>query len=265
MHVCRGYDNNNRCDGGRGSGGRGNYRDDNRGYDNRSSRDGGRGYGNSSRDAPSSRAPPVAPGMGAGGISPARGAGGGQVLSEEKLKIRANNMRQEFMQSKDKKELEMSIEEVLSSPNASKIIVATNVDYAADCKADELKTVIEMLDHLYRSGKVTKSDIESAMADLVEFIDSFACDNPRIYDYVGDMFCSFANMQALTVAWLADCTSKIMDESCKPKVIDGAMKSIQKEYGTEAVKSCFGDASERQALERLLGKAKLTELEAQFV
>ena len=264
MHVCRGYDNNNRRDGGRGSGGRGNYRDDNRGYDNRSSRDGGRGYGNSSRDAPSSRAPPVAPGMGAGGISPARGAGGGQVLSEEKLKIRANNMRQEFMQSKDKKELEMSIEEVLSSPNASKIIVATNVDYAADCKASELKSIIEMFEHLYRSGKITKSDIESAMADLVEFIDSFACDNPRIYDYVGDMFCSFANMQALTVAWLADCTSKVMDESCKPKVIDGAMKSIQKEYGTKAVKSCFGN-SERQALERLLGKAKLTELEAQFV
>ena len=208
-----------------------------------------------------------APSMGAGGFLPTRGAGrgSGQVLSEEKLKIWANNMRQKFMQSKDKNELIMSIEEVLPSPNASKIIVATNVDYAADCKASELKSIIEMFEHLYRSGMVTKSDIEFAMADLVEFIDSFACDNPRIYDYVGDMFCSFANMQALTVVWLADCTSKVMDDSCKPKVIDGAMKSIQKEYGTEALKSCFGNASERQALERLLGKAKLTELEAQFV
>lgn len=208
-----------------------------------------------------------APSMGAGGFLPTRGAGrgSGQVLSEEKLKIWANNMRQKFMQSKDKNELIMSIEEVLPSPNASKIIVATNVDYAADCKASELKSIIEMFEHLYRSGMVTKSDIEFAMADLVEFIDSFACDNPRIYDYVGDMFCSFANMQALTVAWLADCTSKVMDDSSKPKVIDGAMKSIQKEYGTEALKSCFGNASERQALERLLGKAKLTELEAQFV
>ena len=112
-----------------------------------------------------------APSMGAGGFLPTRGAGrgSGQVLSEEKLKIWANNMRQKFMQSKDKNELIMSIEEVLPSPNASKIIVATNVDYAADCKASELKSIIEMFEHLYRSGMVTKSDIEFAMADLVEF------------------------------------------------------------------------------------------------
>ena len=99
----------------------------------------------------------------------------------------------------------MSIDEVSHSPNASKIIVQTNIDYAADCKASELKAVIEMIVVLYESGKVSKSDIETAMADLVEFIDSFACDNPRIYDYVGDMFCAFANKNVLTVAWLADC------------------------------------------------------------
>ena len=246
--------------GGRGSSsydrapsGRGGYRDhdNNRGYDNRS---GGRGHDNRG-----SRAPPVA-----GGILPPRGPSA-PVFTEEKLKIRANSMRQEWMESRDKKELEISIDETSASPNASKIIVQTNIDYAADCKEAELKAIIEMIEHLFRAGKVSKSDIVSAMADLVEFIDSFACDNPQIYSYVGEMFCTFANMQALTVAWLADCTSKVMEENCKPKVIEGAMMAIQKAYGPAAVRSCFGDKDERAALERLLGSAKLKELEAQFV
>lgn len=158
----------------------------------------------------------------------------------------------------------LSIDEVLASPNASKIIVGTNIDFAADCKASELESTIKMIVALYKNEKVTKSDIDAAMTDTVEFIDSFACDNPRIYDYVGDMFCAFANMNALTINWLCDVTSRVEDASCKPKVIEGALKSIQKAFGANAVRSCFNDASERSALEGLLGPAKFQELKGQF-
>lgn len=158
----------------------------------------------------------------------------------------------------------MSIDEVLASPNAGKTIVQTNIDYAADCKASELEAIIKMIVCLYRNKKVGKAEIETAMGDLVEFIDSFACDNPRIYGYVGDMFCAFANMEAVDIKWLCDCTSKVNEDPCKAKVIEGALMSIKKTYGSGAVKSCLGDKNERSAMEGLLGAAKLAELESQI-
>merc|ERR1719296_585556 len=115
------------------------------------------------------------------------------------LKLRANNLRQEWLQDPNEKELILSIDEVLGTPNASKTIVQTNIDYMADCKASELGSIIKMIVTLFKAGKVTANDISTSMADLVEFIDSFVCDNPRIFDYVGDMFCAFANINAITV------------------------------------------------------------------
>jgi len=194
-----------------------------------------------------------------------RGGSSGQVFTEEKLKLRANNMRQEWIADKLEKELLMSMEEVLGSPNAGKIIVQTNIDYAADCKVSELAAIISMIVALYKARKVSNSDIETAMTDLVEFIDSFACDNPRIFDYVGDMFCAFANNNALTLDWLCDVASRVNDDSCKLKVIAGAMKSVKSTFGDGAVRECFGGASERSSLEKLLGAGKFKEIAAEFL
>lgn len=173
-------------------------------------------------------------------------------------------MRKEWMEDPNEKELLLSIDEVLATPNASKTIVQVNIDYAADCKASELEKIITMIVALYKNKKVTTSDIESAVGDLVEFIDSFACDNPRIFDYAGDMFCAFANLNVMTINWLCEAASKVNDDACKLKVIVGALNSIKKQYGNAAVGSCFKDAGEMRALEKLLGSAKLRELQAQF-
>jgi len=250
--------------GGRGGGGHDN-RGDNRGYDNR-------GPGRNEGRAPpvSSRSVAAAPVVSkilpppTGGGRSAGGGGGGPAVSAEKLKLRANNMRIEWMADPNEKELLMSIDEVLASPDASKTIVGINLDYAADCKAAELQSIIKMIVALHKARKVTSSDIQTAMGDLVEFIDSFACDNPKIFDYVGDMFCAFANNNAVTVGWLCDCTAKVNDEGCKSKVIGGAMKSVKKAFGPEAAKECFGGAAEKSALEKLLG-AKLQALTAEFL
>lgn len=174
-------------------------------------------------------------------------------------------MRVEWTADPNKKELMMSIDEVLASPDASKIIVQVNIDYAADCKVSELKSIITMIDTLYKSQKVTKSDIQTAMADLVEYIDSFACDNPNIYGYVGDLFCAFANSNALTLGWLCASTGKVGDGSCKVKVIAGVMKSVKTKFGEGAVKDCFGGKADRGALESLLGAAKFQELATEFL
>merc|ERR1712087_376110 len=142
-----------------------------------------------------------------------------------------------------------------AAPDAGKVIVATNIDFCADCKPAQLESTIKMIVALHKARKVTNADIEAAMTDMVEFIDSFMHDNPRIFDYVGDMFCSFANNNILTTGWLCDVTSRVMENSCKQKVIAGAMKSVKKEFGNEAVKDCFGGPSDRSALEGLLGPA----------
>merc|ERR1712029_207970 len=174
-------------------------------------------------------------------------------------------MRQEWVESADEKELIMSMDEVLATPDAGKVIVQINVDYMADCKVSELPKTIDMIVILHKKGKISDSDIVSAMSGLVEFIDSFACDNPRIYDFVGDMFCHFANINALTVDWLCDSTAKVMDDNCKSKVIEGAMKSLKKAFGERAVQSCFGGQAEKNALEKLLGPAEFQKLAAEYL
>lgn len=154
----------------------------------------------------------------------------------------------------------MSIDEVLATPGAGKTIIQTNIDYCADCKHSELRPIIEMIVALYDKKKVSGSDIEAAMTDLVEFIDSFECDNPQIFRYAGEMFSAFSNANILTVIWLCDCTSRVMGDDCKFKVIEEAMKSVKLEHGVDGLFALFGKERERNALEQLLGPAKAQEL-----
>ena len=258
----RGYDSrgsdrntgvdNRGSDGGRGGGGYG-------------SRDGGSREGGftSSRAAPPSislsRPPPL---LGGQGILPPRTGGGrgNDAVTPDMLNIRAKSIRQEWLQDPNKEELLMSVEEVIASPDAGKTIVQNNIDYAAvDGKASEIKRIIDMIVVLYENKKVTDSDIKAAVGNVVEFIDSYACDNPRIYDDVGDMFSAFTN--ALTVQWLCECTGRLSDERDKFKVIEAALKSVHKSFGDSAVRSFL---ESRIALEKLLGATKLRELEEKF-
>jgi translation initiation factor 4G len=254
--------------GGRGyDGGRGGRGGDVRGYDNRAPDRNNASSGRSGPAPASTRAPPV---MGGQAILPPRTAGAGasgggpvtgEVLSIEKLKLRANNMRKEWLQSKDEKELYLTADELLVTPGAGQTIAQVNIDYAAaDCKAAELKPIIDMMVHLHKNKKISTPDIESAMADLVEFIDSFACDNPQVFHYVGELFCAFANDNILTVDWLCDNANKIMGDEFKYKVVEEAMKSVKSNYGQNAAMSCFGGKNEMDAIEKLLGPTKAEEL-----
>ena len=71
-------------------------------------------------------------------------------------------------------------------------------------------------------------------------------------------------MQVLTAVWLAKVTGRLNDYACKLKIIECAMKSIQEAHGNAAVRSCFSDRSERNALEKLLGANEFAKLKALF-
>ena len=249
----RGYDDrNDSYRGGRGGADRrdsGRY--DNRGppVDNRGR--GGYGRGPGRGDAPAMMAaPPVKSNI----LPPATGrAGKGQVFSEDKLKIRAKSMRQEWMEVKNEEELLLSMDEVLGSPDAGKIIVQSNVEYALEAKDLERMAINEIVTILFTKGRVTSKDIQESMLDLVEFIDSFVCDSPKAFEYVGQMLATFLNMKALNISWLCDATSRCMNQGDKLKVIDNALEATKAKYGVDAVRTTFGGASEMGALESLLG------------
>ena len=170
-------------------------------------------------------------------------------------------MRQEWLKSPNQQKLLMSMEEVIAFANSSKIIVQENVEYTAKCNC---KAITGMICVLYQNGKVSKLDIKAAMANIMDSIITLARSYPRICDNVGDMFCAFANMQALDVVWLAECAGRHSDYACKLKIIECAMKSIQEAHGNAAVRSCFSDRSERNALEKLLGANEFAKLKALF-
>ena len=100
------------------------------------------------------------------------------------------------------------------------------------------------------------------MSDLLLSIQTHI-DKP-IYDYLGEMFRVFADMQALTLVWLAKSTGKVKDDKSKYRIIKCAFDSIKDAYGIDAVHSCLSDEDESDALYTLLGSDKLNELEDEF-
>jgi translation initiation factor 4G len=145
------------------------------------------------------------------------------------------------------------MDEVLGSPNAGKIIVQTNVDYAIDCKAAERAAIIEIIAILFTKDKLTSLDVQQPMGDIVEYIDSYVCDSPGAFGYVGDMLSTFLHVKALDVIWMCDVTSKCFEHADKVKVIDHTVQAFKSKYGDAATRACFGGASETRALESLLG------------
>lgn len=270
-----GYQNNQggrgggdyRNQGGRGGGG-GDYRSDNRrenqgdargaGYGGSQKPAGGRGgFGSSSGrgggPAPgaSSRAPPVPTKILAAPKS--GGPGSKAAFSPDKLKNRAKGMRNEFMADKNEKELLLSMDDLSGTPDAGRSVVQINLDDAFEAKENERRASIAMVVVLYKSNKLSKSDIEAPMADIIEFIDSLVVDAPGAFNYLGDMLTAFFEIKALSPSWLYASTNKCEKASDKAKVISTFFKSMKAKLGGGAVKALFGESGARQSLEKLLG------------
>mmetsp|Transcript_15108 Transcript_15108/g.25769 ORF Transcript_15108/g.25769 Transcript_15108/m.25769 type:complete len:482 (+) Transcript_15108:3-1448(+) len=268
------YRNDNRESGGRR---------DNRGYDNQyDNRGGGRGSRNDRNDGggggrgnygyspnrgpppmPSSRMapPPVAPKI----LSAPGGRSGGEQFSKEKIEIRAKNMRDEFMnEGRDEKELLLTMDENLGgNEKAGNIIVQLYADKSMDCKAPERKAMNDILVILYKAGKLTKSDIEGPMADMVEFIDSFVVDSPGAIGFLGEMLAPFLDMKVLDIKWLCEKTALLMNKKDQKEVIHKAILEMKKACGDGSARAVFGGPNEVKALEQLLGAGEFQSIAAQ--
>lgn len=287
----RGGGGRGRGGGYRGGRGGGDYRNDNRdrrdhrGYDNQyDNRGGGRGTRNDRNDgggrgnyghSPNNRGPPpmisarMAPPPVAPKIlsPPPGGRSGGQSFSKDKIETRAKNMRDEFMnEGRDEKELLLTMDENLSgNPDAGSIIVQLYADQSMDCKAPVRKAMIDILTILYKAGKLSKSDVEVPMADMVEFIDSFVVDSPGAIGYLGELLAPFLDMKALDIKWLCEKTSMLINKEDHKKVIHHAIVEMKKACGDGAARAVFGGPNEVKALEQLLGAGEFQAIAAQLL
>jgi len=214
----------------------------------------------SSRDHKSSRqqyekpAPPPK-------ADPAPAKPAAKPMSEEKLKLRAKTMRAEFMESNNKEELLLSMEDLKATPDAGRVIVQASVDAAIDCKDAERAAIITVLSTLYSNGKLTSDDISGPFGEIVEFIDSFVVDSPRAMDYVADLMAEFLHIKALNVGWLCEQAKKLEEFSAHliPNLIECCVKSSVKRFSAAEAKIHFGGSTD--ALTKLIGAEKWSQIE----
>jgi len=184
-------------------------------------------------------------------------------LSKEKLEIKAKNMRLEYMQDpSNTEELLLTMDELAGTPEAGEKVVQINVDHAIDCKDDERKAVISMLEVLYTNGKLEKSHFEVPMGDIVEFISSFVVDSPNAYQYLGDMLTTFIHMNALSVLWLCEQCEKLKaeDSDAIEEVLRKAIESQKRIYGLDEAMTTFGNVSHKAALVGAVGADKWSQI-----
>lgn len=182
-------------------------------------------------------------------------------LSKDKLKLKIKNMQNEFMADKNVKELLLTMDELSGTPDSGKTVVQVTTDTAMDCKDAVRESIIDMLAVLGEKGKLTRSDFEPPMGELVEFIESFVIDSPRAFTYLGDMLARFIGVKVLDVPWLSQQCKKLKEldagTSAPEKVIAETIDSMTKRNGggADLAKASFGVTSQA-SLEALLGADK---------
>ena len=68
-----------------------------------------------------------------------------EPMNEDKLKLRAKNMRNEYMQENNQEELILSMDDLKASPNAGHVIVQASLDTAIDCKEADREAIVAIL------------------------------------------------------------------------------------------------------------------------
>lgn len=130
-------------------------------------------------------------------------------LSKEKLENRVKSIKNEFVGSKDVKELLMSLDELSSTPNSGKTLVQINLDTALDCKEDERNGIFSMFKILYEKNKLSPTDIKEPLGEIIEFIGSFVVDSPMVVQYVGEIVADFVILKALDMVWFCEQARKL--------------------------------------------------------
>lgn len=194
-------------------------------------------------------------------------------LDNEKLQRRIDTIRNEYMSDPGNvDELLLSIDEISGTPHYGTKLVARNGDRLFDCRDAEREAISEMLPLLYEKGKLTSSDLQDGLAEVVEFIGDIVSDAPKAYEYLGDVLSTLLKLEAVDIAWLAAQAEKAKENSeygdmvsdVHEKVVRKTMEATKNKYGSDIVQQVFVDSEDSSKLSDLLGAEKWNEIASEF-
>jgi MIF4G domain len=180
-----------------------------------------------------------------------------EVLSVEKLERRVGTIRGEFFQDpSDIENLLLSMDELSGTPNYGVIFVQKNCDFIVDCRDSERESVYALHSLLVAKGRLSSDDVKAGMSEFVEFIDSYACDAPRAFEYLGEFLGNMIKAKAVDVAWICEQAEKTtLSLADNPeKIIVSLIKAMKKVIGDDETRSVMESSS--VVVEKLLGAAK---------
>ena len=186
---------------------------------------------------------------------------GPPALSDEKLKRRIISIRNEYVQDPNNiDELLLSVDELSGTPEYGSKLVSQNGDRIFEARDAERIAIAEMLAILFEKGKLTKLEVQEGLSELVEFIDSFAVDAPKAFEYLADVLSAMFKVEALDAAWLCEQAEKTRiadpETTAHEKIVQKTMEAIKTKYGNEAVEKAFAGTDDSLKLAGLVGADK---------
>jgi len=181
-------------------------------------------------------------------------------LTKEKLESRVKSIKSEFVESRDVKELLLSMDELRTTPDAGRTLVQLNLDTSLDCKDSERDGIFTMLTTLYKNRKLSPSDVQQPLGELIEFLGSYSVDSPRAPQYIGDIVADFIHLKALDIAWLCSQAKKLeeFDGHLIAGLIELSIQSVIGRHGLDEARAAVN--KDMRALTSLLNERTWTEI-----
>jgi len=178
-------------------------------------------------------------------------------LDDDKFDRRVKTIRNEYIQDPTNlQELLLSMDELTGTKDYGSRFVSKNADHMIECKENERAAIYLLLEVYVKEGKISSNDVKTGLADIIEFIDSYICDAPLAFDYLGRMLSAMIRCNAVDVTWIGKEAekTKISSDANPEKIIRALIKAIGADKGIEAIKVSFGP--HHKAMEKLLGVEK---------
>jgi len=183
-----------------------------------------------------------------------------EALSDDMLQRRFKTMRSDFLtDGGNVDELLFTADELSGTPDAGKKLVSAFADRMMECKDEEQRAIVRILPILYEKGKLSRSDVEEGLMDIIEFIDSMILDSPRAYEYLGQLLTEMIRINCLDVGYICDQLEKTkVDPDCKApeRLVQSTFTAMKKSGGPSAVNAALQAKNAEAALEKLLGTDK---------
>jgi len=161
-------------------------------------------------------------------------------LDTDELKKRIKGVRAEYMSLKDEKEVILCAEEWSGTDDWSDVFCTESIEKALDCKEDERQAIISMFKILCKKSMLPEKSFEVALTEILEFMDDFAVDIPKVYEYMGDVVANLLRFEAIKFSWLCDLCANFLETTApgqSERTLVKIMKCLVQLAGNDGAKA----------------------------